>query len=99
MAGAQDSLDAVRRYYGEFADRRIPAPLTQDPLLLSPMNAVHLRVVETPEPATARHSFSRTLREHRVSLTPLAIDTLQVNLTNPHSWPRSIAPASEIQHD
>lgn len=81
MADAQDSLDAVRRDYGEFADRRIPAPLTQDPLLLSPMNAVNPLVVETPEPATARHSFSRTLCEHRVSLTPLAIDTLQVNLT------------------
>lgn len=45
------------------------------------MNAVIPLVVEMDDPDTARHSFSRALCERRVSLTPLAIDTLQVNLT------------------
>ncbi len=45
------------------------------------MSAIIPLVVETAEPAPARHSFSRTLLEQRVSLTPLAVDTLQVNLT------------------
>ncbi|MEW6166848.1 MAG: arsenosugar biosynthesis radical SAM (seleno)protein ArsS [Pseudomonadota bacterium] len=45
------------------------------------MNAVIPLVVEAAEPARARHSFAHSLSERRVSLAPLAIDTLQVNLT------------------
>ncbi|MFP5306646.1 MAG: arsenosugar biosynthesis radical SAM (seleno)protein ArsS [Gammaproteobacteria bacterium] len=45
------------------------------------MNAVIPLVVESADDAPARHSFAQTLRERGVSLTPLAIDTLQVNLT------------------
>ncbi len=45
------------------------------------MNAVIPLVVVSTESTAARHSFARTLCERRVSLTPLSIDTLQVNLT------------------
>ncbi|MEQ1440072.1 arsenosugar biosynthesis radical SAM (seleno)protein ArsS [Fontimonas sp. SYSU GA230001] len=45
------------------------------------MSAAFPLVVETHDPVPARHSFTRTLCERRVNLTPLSIDTLQVNLT------------------
>lgn len=49
------------------------------------MSAVIPLVIEADADAAgdtgARHSFAQSLRAHRVELTPLAIDTLQVNLT------------------
>jgi radical SAM/Cys-rich protein len=49
--------------------------------VLLTMNAVIPLAVETAGAPTDRHSFAQTLRERRVRLTPLTIDTLQVNLT------------------
>ncbi len=45
------------------------------------MSAITAPGIEVTVDAPSRHSFTRTLREQNVSLTPLGIDTLQVNLT------------------